>query len=179
MSMPGNTATPPVSHDGRTQSHAYDPITQPELFEGVLLRRLAAFVVDFVLIFAPIVLAAMAFAVIGVLTLGLGFMLFWLLGPATVIWALVYAAMTLGGPQSATVGMRMCGLEMRTWYGAPIYGLLACVHMVLFYVSVSAVSPLILLLGLVNSRRRLAHDFLAGTVVINNAERSAALRRYR
>ena len=30
--------------------HAYDPATQPELFEGVLARRVMAFVIDVVII---------------------------------------------------------------------------------------------------------------------------------
>ncbi len=38
--------------------HAYDPAAQPELFEGVLPRRVVAFAIDFVIIAAPIVLAA-------------------------------------------------------------------------------------------------------------------------
>jgi hypothetical protein len=33
------------------------------------------------------------------------------------------------------------------------------------------------LVGLLNRRRRLLHDFLTGTVLINNERRAAALRR--
>jgi uncharacterized RDD family membrane protein YckC len=33
-------------------------------------------------------------------------------------------------------------------------------------------SPLVLLLGLFNARRRLPHDFVLGTVVVNNSVRS-------
>jgi hypothetical protein len=43
---------------------------------------------------------------------------------------------------------------------------------VLFYISISVLSPLILLLGLFNARRRLPHDFVLGTVVINNSVRA-------
>ena len=35
--------------------HAYDPATNPELFEGVLARRVVAFVIDFVIIAVPLV----------------------------------------------------------------------------------------------------------------------------
>ena len=66
--------------------HAYDPITQPELFEGVLARRVIAFVIDFLVIAVPVVLAAMFIFAFGIITLGLGFALYWLLSPATVIW---------------------------------------------------------------------------------------------
>jgi len=69
-------------------------------------------------------------------------------------------------------------LEMRTWYGAPMYFLLGAVHAIVFWITVSALTPLILLVCLFNDRRRLLHDMLVGTVVINNPARTAALRRY-
>ena len=65
---------------------------------------------------------------------------------------------------------------MRTWYGAPSYFLLGAVHAVVFWITVSALSPLVLLVCLVNERRRCLHDILVGTIVINNAARSGDLR---
>jgi uncharacterized RDD family membrane protein YckC len=156
--------------------HAYDPATQPELFEGVLPRRVVAFAIDFVIIAAPIVLAAMVIFAFGVVTLGLGWALYWLLPPASVLWAIVYFGITLASPESATIGMRVMDLEMRTWYGAPAYFVLGAVHAVLFWLSISALSPLILLVCFFNQRRRLLHDIVLGTVVINNARRAAMLR---
>src|SRR5881392_3262542 len=91
--------------------HAYDPAVDPELFEGVLARRVLAFFID-----VPIVLVALFIFVFGLITLGLGWALYWLLSPAAVIWALVYYGVTLGGPASATIGMRVMEIEMRTWY---------------------------------------------------------------
>jgi uncharacterized RDD family membrane protein YckC len=114
--------------------------------------------------------------VFGIVTLGLGFALYWLLSPATVIWALCYFGFTLGGPASATIGMRVVDLEMRTWYGAPAYFVLGAVHAVLFWLSVSMLTPFILLVCFFNERRRLLHDILLGTVVINNERRAAGLR---
>ena len=67
--------------------------------------------------------------------------------------------------------MRVMDLELRTWYGAPGYFVLGAAHAVLFYVLISVLSPLILLVGLFNARRRLAHDVVLGTVVINNSIR--------
>jgi len=156
--------------------HAYDPAAQPELFEGVLPRRVVAFAIDFVIIAAPIVLAAMVIFAFGVVTLGLGWALYWLLPPGSVIWAICYFGYTLGQPQSATIGMRVMDLEMRTWYGGPAYFVLGAVHAIAFWVSISAVSPLILLVCFCNDRRRLLHDIVLGTVVINNARRAAMLR---
>ena len=108
--------------------HAYDPVTQPELFDGVLSRRIVAFLIDVVILTVPVVFAAIFIFMFGLVTLGLGWALFWLLSPATVIWALVYYGSTLGSPASATIGMRVMDLEMRTWYGAPAYFVLGAVH---------------------------------------------------
>jgi uncharacterized RDD family membrane protein YckC len=156
--------------------HAYDPATQPELFDGVLARRVVAFIVDFVIISIPVVLAAMFIFAFGIVTLGLGFALYWLLPTATVIWAIVYFGATLGGPASATFGMRVMDLEMRTWYGAPAYFVLGAVHAVAFWFTVSFFTPFVLLVAFFNERGRLLHDIILGTVIINNAARASVLR---
>ena len=156
--------------------HAYDPATQPELFEGVLARRVVAFIVDFVIISIPVVLAAMFIFAFGIVTLGLGFALYWLLPSATVIWAIVYFGVTLGGPASATLGMRVMDLEMRTWYGAPAYFVLGAVHAVAFWFTVSFFTPFVLLVAFFIERGRLLHDIILGTVIINNAARASVLR---
>ncbi len=158
--------------------HAYDPAAHPELFEGVLSRRIVAFLIDFLVIAAPLVLGAMFIFVFGIVTLGLGWALYWLLPPVSVIWAIVYFGVTLGGPRSATIGMRTMDLEMRTWYGAPGYFVLGAVHAIAFWFSVSAFTPLILFVAFFNQRRRLLHDIVLGTVIINNAQRAAMLRAY-
>jgi uncharacterized RDD family membrane protein YckC len=119
----------------------------------------------------PVILAVIFIAVFGVVTLGLGWVLFWLVSPASVIWALVYYGASLGGPHSATIGMRMMDLQMRTWYGAQGYFVLGAMHAVAFWVSVSFLTPLVLLVGLFNGRRRLLHDIVLGTVVINSSVR--------
>jgi len=164
--------------DGRRGSdaphyeHAFDPDLEPELFRGVLTRRVIAFLIDLIVLSIPIVLAVLFIAVFGLLTLGLGWALFWLVSPASVIWALFYYGSTLGGPHSATIGMRMMDLEFRTWYGAPGYFVLGAVSAVLFWISISMLSPLVLLIGLFNSRRRLLHDIVLGTVVVNTSVRA-------
>ncbi len=147
--------------------HAFDPALQPELFTGVLARRAVAFVIDVVVIMIPIILFAMFIAVFGLLTFGLGWLLYWLLSPIAVVWALLYYGMTLGSPESATIGMRIVGIQMRTSYGAPAYFVLGAVHAILFWLSVSTLTPFILLIGLLNERSRLLHDFLLGVVLIN------------
>src|SRR5436305_9784278 len=157
---------------GGVRPNAFDPLTQPELFRGVLTRRTFAFLIDLVVLSIPVILACMFIALFGVVTLGLGWALFWLVSPASVVWALIYYGATLGGPHSATLGMRVMDLELRTWYGTPGYFVLGAMHAVLFWISVSMLTPLVLLIGLFNSRRRLLHDLILGTMVINSSVRT-------
>ncbi len=156
--------------------HAYDPAANPELFDGVLARRFIAFLIDLVIIGAPVVLAALFIFIFGFVTLGLGWSLFFLLYPGTIVWALFYYGLTFGSPASATIGMRIMEIEMRTWYGAPAYFVLGAVHAIAYWVLVSFLTPLILLVGFFNERHRLLHDILVGTVVINNPARAQILR---
>jgi uncharacterized RDD family membrane protein YckC len=158
------------------QSHAFDPITEPELFRGVLTRRIFAFLIDVVVISVPIVAGYIFIALFGLITLGLGWLLFWLAWPAAVIWAIVYYGASIGGAHSATLGMRVMDLELRTWYGSPGYFVLGAMHAVLFWVSISFLTPLVLLVGLFNSRRRLLHDLVLGTVIINSSVRNPAIQ---
>jgi len=156
--------------------HAYDPATSPELFEGVLSRRVIAFIIDIVIIAIPVVVAAVFIFIFGLLTLGIGWALYWLLPAATVIWAIFYYGLTFGSPASATIGMRVMDLEMRTWYGSPAYFVLGAVHAIVYWITVSFLTPLILLVGFLNERRRLLHDILVGTIVVNNPARAQILR---
>ena len=170
---PDNSGSGSRSDGGpNLQPHAFDPYLEPDLFRGLLTRRVIAFIIDLIVLSVPVILAVLFIAIFGVVTLGLGWVLFWLVSPASVIWALVYYGASLGGPHSATVGMRVMDLELRTWYGAPCYFLLGAMHAVLFWISISVLSPFVLLIGLFNGRRRLLHDIVLGTVVINNSVRS-------
>ena len=159
--------------------HAYDPVANPELFEGVLARRCVALLIDVVIIAIPVVFVAIFIFIFGIITLGLGWALYWLISPASVVWAIAYYGMTFGSPASATIGMRVMDIEMRTWYGAPAYFVLGAVHAVVYWLTVSFLTPFVLLVAFFNERRRLLHDMLVGTTVINNAARAEALRRTR
>ena len=143
----------------------YDPLVRPELFSGVRSRRMFAFLIDVVGIFILTSIAAIVVFFLGIFTFGLAWLLYAAIGPVV---ALLYVAFTLGGPTAATPGMRAMGLEMRLWYGAKPYPLLAAVHALMFWFSVSLLTPLILLVSLFSDRKRLLHDIVLGTVVINS-----------
>ena len=166
-------------NDGGVPPHAFDPDLQPELFRGVLTRRVFAFLIDLVVLSVPVILGYIFIAVFGVITLGLGWMLFWLAWPATIVWAIVYYGASIGGPHSATMGMRAMDLEVRTWYGEPGYFVLGACHAVLYWISISFLTPLVLLVGLFNGRRRLLHDIVLGTVVINSSVRTQVVQQPR
>ncbi|MBS9476489.1 RDD family protein [Ancylobacter radicis] len=159
--------------------YAFDPLQEPEYFRGVLGRRMVAFLIDAVVICAPVGAAAVFIFLFGFVTLGLGWFLFGLLSPGFFIWAIVYSGLTLGGPRSATLGMRAMEIEMRQWDGTPMTSLLAVLSVVLFWVFMSVLTPLVLIVPLLNPRRRLLHDLVLGTVVTNNDERAGALRGWR
>jgi uncharacterized RDD family membrane protein YckC len=125
-------------------------------------RRVLAFIVDYILVAILVIPFAILVFLLGILTLGLGWMLFGALFPAV---ALIYVWFTLGGPGQATVGMNLFGIRLERLDGRPVDGLLAVVHTVLFWAGNVILTPLILLATLVLDRKRTVHDLLLGTVV--------------
>ena len=167
-----NSSSGETAESGGIRPNVYFPESQPELFAGVLSRRLLAFLFDAAIILALTLAGWVLLLLLGVLTFGLAWLAMGLVFPFV---ALVYSGMTLVGPNSATLGMRIMGIELRTWYGDRPYFVLGAVHAVFFWVSVSILTPFIVLIGPFNSRRRLLHDFLLGTVVINSGQQARAL----
>ncbi|CAN7225811.1 RDD family protein [Agrobacterium tumefaciens] len=132
-------------------------------YSGVLSRRVFAFLIDYAIVLLLCIPAAVIVFFLGVITFGLG----WFLFPALfVIVAVLYFGMTLGGPSQATPGMRAMGIAMARMDGRRIDFLLSTVHIVLFWIINSVLTPLILLAGLFTERSRLVHDFLLGTVIV-------------
>ena len=145
------------------QPQAYNPVTQPELFEAVIRKRCVAFVIDAIIVLALTLIAAVAVLILGVLTLGLAWLLFGIVFPAV---GLGYNALTIGGPNSATIGQRMMGLTVPMWTGGKVTPLIAAFHALLFWFSLVVFCP-ILLWAFFDQRKRCLHDILAGVLVIN------------
>ncbi len=131
-------------------------------YDGVRTRRVFAFLLDYLIVALLLIPFAILVFFLGLLTFGLGWSLFAVLGPAV---ALIYVWNTLGGPNQATVGMRMMGIRLDRLDGRPVDGLLAVVHSVLFWAGNVVLTPLILLVTLFSDRKRALHDLLLGTVV--------------
>ena len=142
---------------------APEPMTRPDLFEGVLWRRAFAYLVDACCIGAIVVVLWVFFLLLTILSLEL-------LGPP--LWFLLrlvplaYHTLLVGGWHSATWGMRLFGLQMHSWDGLRPMLLQALLHALLFYASVGATGGLILLFPLFNRRRRTLHDALAGMLLL-------------
>jgi uncharacterized RDD family membrane protein YckC len=140
-----------------------DPVALPEAYEGVLWRRTLAYFVDLCIIGVIAVFSWIIFAVLWLLSFGL-------LGP--VLWLafglipLAYHTFLLSGPRSATLGMRIFDVELRSVTGERPRFLQALIQTVLFYITVGATCSLVLLLVLFNQHKRTLHDMLSGTVVV-------------
>ncbi|MES0030607.1 RDD family protein [Mesorhizobium sp. M0040] len=131
-------------------------------YEGVRTRRILAFVIDYFIVALLTIPFAILVFLFGLLTLGLGWMLFSILVPAV---AILYIWNTLGSKDQATTGMKMMGIRLDRLDGSPIDGLTAVVHSVLFWAGNVILSPLVLLVSLFSDRKRTLHDLLLGTVV--------------
>ena len=137
-------------------------------YDGVRTRRIFAFLIDYMIVLLLLIPFGLAVLLLGLITFGIGGGLFGVLGPLV---AAIYVWNTLGGPNQATVGMRWMGIRLDRLDGAPIDGLTAVVHTVLFWAGNVLLTPLVLLVTLFTDRKRTLHDLLLGTVV-SRADRS-------
>jgi len=131
-------------------------------YDGVLTRRVFAFLIDYTIVLLLLIPFGILVALLGLLTFGLGWSLFAILGPAV---AIVYVWKTLGGPRQATTGMRLMDIRLDRLDGGRVDGMLAVVHSVLFWSGNVMLTPLVLLVALFTDRKRTLHDLLLGTVV--------------
>jgi uncharacterized RDD family membrane protein YckC len=151
------------------ESHALDGeiindrLDDYRLYEGVRTRRVFAFLIDYLIVLLLLIPFGILVFFLGLLTLGLGWMLFSVLFPAV---ALTYVWNTLGGPKQATTGMQVMSIRLERLDGARIDGLFAVVHTVLFWAGNVILTPLILLATLILDRKRTVHDLLLGAVVV-------------
>jgi uncharacterized RDD family membrane protein YckC len=134
--------------------------------DGVRTRRMLAILFDLIFVTIIVAVAFMFLLVLGVLTFGLAWMAIPFLYPVV---ALFYNGMTISGPNRATPGMRMMDLEMRLTDGYRVPFIYAAVHAVLFYLSWTLLTPLILAVSIFARNKRCLHDMLAGVVVTRRA----------
>jgi len=142
-----------------------DPRTSPELFDGVLTRRVMAYLVDLVIISAVSLALFLLTIVAGFLTLGLAWLSLPLIAPVAVF---LYYVVTLGSARRATVGMQVFDLVLTPVSGPPLEGWKALIHPFVFWVTIWLFWPL-LLVGLFSQRRQLIHDMITGTLMLRRS----------
>lgn len=135
-------------------------------YRGVLGSRIPAFLIDIAIITVLYLIFAFAIFVLGFLSFGLAWTLYFVLGPAT---AILYSAITVGGRHNSTIGMRLMGLRVVTTDGGRPDMVIAAAHALLFYVAAGTFVLWLVVVGTAFLRRdrRLGHDLLTGLVVIN------------
>src|SRR3954470_22478849 len=107
--MMGVMERTPAVANGSVPNSTYQayPSVDPRWTEGTLGRRAFAYLVDVIVIALVSAVLWVLIGILGVITLGLGWMLFALL-PLT---AILYNAITILGSSQGTVGMRMTGVR--------------------------------------------------------------------
>jgi uncharacterized RDD family membrane protein YckC len=138
--------------------------------DGVLSRRMLAFVIDYALVCLLLLPTAVLVFILGVLTLGLAFYLFPVL---FFVVAGLYFALSLSSRAQATPGMRVMDLTLQSDSGYRIDFMTGLLHVILFWVLNSFLTPLILLVGLFTNRKRLLHDIALGTVLLRTSRLGA------
>lgn len=131
-------------------------------FDGIITARALAYIADIAVLLVIFLAATVIFGILGVLTFGL----LWPGAALSPLITLAYFTLTLGGPHSATPGMRWQGIELRTWDGRRPGYIQAAVQTILFYITVGVSWAIVLIVPFFNERRRGLHDFLCGTVVV-------------
>lgn len=136
------------------------------LTEGVISRRLVAYLVDAVVIFCLVSIFYVVIAVLGVVTFGLAWLAYAIPIPAI---GILYSALTISSSRQATIGMRMAGVkvvEERT--GLTVPAITAAAHALFFYVALLSFVLFVInvIIGIARADSRMGHDLLAGITAI-------------
>lgn len=145
--------------------------SDPAYLSDIVFKRILAHIVDTAILLA--IMAPIAFFVVltAIATLGLLIVPF---AFAFLILRFLYYVGFTAGARSATPGMRMLGIELRTAAGGRPDFLQAFLRLTVYYVLVGLLTPLILLVALFNSQRRALHDMVSDTIVVNRLAPPAA-----
>jgi len=128
------------------------------LLAGVRTRRIAALVVDLIIVS---ILCFALYVALAFLTFGLSLIV---LPPLFPIVAFFYNGLSVSGPGMATPGMRAMDLEVRLMDGGRVPFLNAAAHAVLFYVSTMFLP--VFLVSLFSENKRCLHDMIADLVFV-------------
>lgn len=140
-------------------------LNDADRLDGVRTRRILAFLVDYAIVALLTVLAGIAVFFVGILTFGLGWVLYFVLAPLV---AMAYVGMSMGGPKQATPGMQFFSIRIEREDGRMVDPWLAILHGVLFWVFHIVTSFVLLAVSLFSEKKRLLQDILLGTIVVRS-----------
>ena len=135
-----------------------DPVLDAQFYAGVPIKRLFAWMIDVVVVFVITIALVL-------LTIGLGIFVF----PLLLFGAnLAYRILSLR-KWSATLGMRLMGIEVRNMHGNRLEPNEAVFHTGLYIlITLTGLGiPATILAMLINDRGQGLHDMLLGTTAIN------------
>jgi uncharacterized RDD family membrane protein YckC len=141
-----------------------DVLPRVARYDAVRRKRIFAFLIDVVIVALISLLAHLVVGILGLFTFGLAWLLWGAIFP---VIAILYCGLGIGGARQATWGMMAMGLVFRIDHGVPANFVYGAAHVILFYLSVSFLTPLILLVSLFSPRKRLLHDIVLGVVIEN------------
>ncbi len=135
-----------------------DPDRQSVFYDGVPAKRLFAWVVDVVLILILMV-------ILGIVTLTVAFWLWPIFWVAT---SFLYRSLTIAS-NSATLGMRLMNIELRSATGARLTGSEAMMHSGTYLLCASFFLPQVLSIAMIalSHRNQSLPDMFLGTAAIN------------
>jgi uncharacterized RDD family membrane protein YckC len=151
-----------------------DPSTAPELFEGLLRRRVFAYLIDLVIMGAIVLGLSFVGLIAGFLTFGLAWAAMAFVVPLAIV---LYYAATLGSSRRATVGMQMMDIVLTPARGQPLDGWMAIIHAAVFWISFWICWPISLLFALFTPRRQMLHDLIVGTLMVRRSPMERHWRR--
>ncbi len=135
-----------------------DSLHHPELYEGLIFRRVAAYLMDIVMVACLVGIVSIASFILGIMTFGLSF---GVTGLLLMLIPFAYHAVLIGGPRHAN-------LEVRIWISGNSPELpQALMLTLLFYASIALTAWLIVLVAFFSDSRRCLHDYFSGTVDVN------------
>jgi uncharacterized RDD family membrane protein YckC len=149
-----------------TRVNLPDPATAPELFEGILVRRVVAYIIDLAILISLTVVASVVGLITGFFTFGLGWLALVVVIPAIIFG---YYAATLGSPQRATFGMAATDIVLTPARGRPLDGWKILIHPIVFWITWWVAWPISLVVALLTPRREMVHDLIAGTLMVRRS----------
>lgn len=155
-----------MTEQSASRPHLPDPATAPELFDGLLTRRVTAYLVDVIILGGLVLAITLVGAVLGFFTFGLAWVSMIFAVPLAII---AYYSITLGSARRATIGMQIMDIVLTPTRSQPLDGWMAVLHALVFWISIWICWPVTLLFAMFTPRRQMIHDFILGALMVRRS----------